>query len=129
MKRQADKMQKEAAKMQKEAVQAAAAASKSMGEAMGAANDAMPIPSPVVMPQAAGTDIPVAAPTVQTEQDMEEAMAQAAKENEAAKQAFAEAAKANALPVKREQEPEFVVWGEGGADEADAKALQSGFAL
>ena len=97
MKRQADKMQKEADKMQKEAVAAAAAASKANEQAMSANNAAMPSPSPGVLPA------PAVAPTVTTEQDMEDAMAQATKENEAAKKAFADAAQANAVPVKREQ--------------------------
>ena len=40
------------------------------------------------------------------EQDMEEAMAQAEKEKEAARKLFEDAAQANAVPVKREQEQE-----------------------
>ena len=46
------------------------------------------------------------APTYTTEQDMEEAMAQAEKEKEAARKLFEDAAQANAVPVKREQEQE-----------------------
>jgi len=127
MKRQADKMQKQAEEMQKQAARAAAAASKSNEEAMRANEGAMPSPNPVTMPP--GTDIPAAAPTVQTEEDTEGAFKKAAKENEAAKRAYAEAAEKIAEPVKREQEPAFVVWGEGGADEADAETLHSRFSL
>ena len=100
MKRQAEKMQKEADKMQKEAVEAAAAASRANEQAMSANNAAMPSPSPGVVPAAA------VAPTYTTEQDMEEAMAQAEKDKEAARKLFEDAAQANAVPVKREQEQE-----------------------
>ena len=100
MKRQAEKMQKEADKMQKEAVEAAAAASRANEQAMSANNAAMPSPSPGAVPAAA------VAPTYTTEQDMEEAMAQAEKEKEAARKLFEDAAQANAVPVKREQEQE-----------------------
>ena len=100
MKRQAEKMQTEADKMQKEAVEAAAAASRANEQAMSANNAAMPSPSPGVVPAAA------VAPTYTTEQDMEEAMAQAEKDKEAARKLFEDAAQANAVPVKREQEQE-----------------------